>query len=152
MPRPYSRADPAGHHLFLVGFRLGLVSGSLVAATFQSRVTSRLAELGVGTALDRLGHLALLDLYDALAEGDDGKGRSKGRHGLGLGEVDVLAVTGLGVLGALAGEDDQSGLVGLEAGDIGGQGLFAEVLATVVDGDTDGGGHEAGDTGFLQTC
>lgn len=54
------------------------------------------------------------------------------------------------MLGALAGEDDQALLVGLETGDVGGEGLLAEVLAAEIDGDTDGGGHETGDAGLLQ--
>ncbi|GAW17536.1 hypothetical protein ANO14919_069940 [Xylariales sp. No.14919] len=152
----YSRAVlPSGvspivsSRLFLVGLGLGLVLGPLLPHTRQSRVASRLAESDVGTALDGCGDVALLDLGDTLADRDDRQRSADIRDGLGAAEVDVLAVAGLGVLGTLAGEDDQALLVGLKTGDIGGEGLLAEVLATEVDSDTDGGGHEAGNAGLL---
>lgn len=54
-----------------------------------------------------------------------------GQSGLDVG--DDLGLAELLRLGTLAGEDDQAGLVGLETGDIGGKGLFAQVLAAGVD-------------------
>jgi hypothetical protein len=135
--------------LFLVGLGLGLVLGPLFPYTLESSVTSSLAEEVVGASLDGSGHVALLDLGDTLADGDDGQCGADAGYGLGLAEVDILAVTSFGVLGALAGEDDQAFLVGLETGDVGGEGLLAEVLAAEIDGDTDSGSHKAGDTSLL---
>lgn len=53
------------------------------------------------------------------------------------------------VLAAAAGEEDQAGLVGIETGDISGQGFRGGIDTAVVNGDTDGQGELAGDTGFL---
>lgn len=104
------------------------------------------AELAEGTALDRCGHVALLDLGDTGGLGD----------GEGVGdEGDLLKLAGVGLglalLGvvALAGEDDQALLVGLEALDVGGEGLLTDVLATGVDGNADGGGKALGDASLL---
>lgn len=99
--------------LFLVGLGLGLVLGPLFPYTHQSRVASRLAEGDKGATLDGCGHVALLDLGDAGADGDDGQRGADTGDGLDLAEVDVLAVASLGVLGTLAGEDNQALLVGL---------------------------------------
>jgi hypothetical protein len=54
------------------------------------------------------------------------------------------------VLARFAGEEDQAGLVGLEAGDVEGEGFFGGVAAARVDGDADCGGEVAGDASFLQ--
>lgn len=78
----------------------------------------------------------------------DGEGSAEGRNGLDLAQVGVLAVTSLG-LASLLGEDNQPFRVGLETGDVGGERLLAKVLAAVVDGDTDGGSIESGDTSSL---
>lgn len=64
-----------------------------------------------------------------------------------LGDVG-LGVTLLGGVG-LAGEEDEALLVGLEAGDVGGKALLAQVLSAEVDRDTDGGSQRLGDTGLL---
>ena len=71
------------------------------------------------------------------------RGDGEGGAEVGNGSAEILG------LSALAGEDDQALLVGLETGDIGGEGLLAEVLTAVVDGDTDGGGVETRDAGLL---
>lgn len=75
-------------------------------------------------------------------------------HGGGdeVGLLDLAGVhLGLALLGVvgLAGEDDEALLVGLEAGNVGGERLLGKVLAAVVDGNTDGGGVVARDTGLL---
>ena len=49
----------------------------------------------------------------------------------------------------LAREEYETLLVLLQAGDVGLERLLAQVLATGVDGDTDGGRQLAGDAGFL---
>ena len=67
----------------------------------------------------------------------------------GVGALVLGGVLGLDLVG-LAGEDDQASLVGLEALDIGGEALLGEVLATGIDGDTDGGSVKLGDTGSLK--
>lgn len=69
---------------------------------------------------------------------------------LDLGDVG-LGVTLLGGVGS-AGEEDQSLLVGLEAGNVGSKGLLAEVLSTEIDSDADGGSESLGDTGLLRGC
>ena len=93
------------------------------------------------------GHVALLDLLDSNVGGGDGENRGDKRGLLDLGDVG-LGVTLLGGVGS-AGEDDQSLLVSLEAGDVGGQGLLAEVLSAEIDGNADGGSESLGDTGLL---
>lgn len=81
---------------------------------------------------------------------DDGEGG--GGVGDGAGDGLELVVGGVALLGlvALLGEEDQALLVGLEALDVGGQGLLGDVLAAGVDGDTDGGGVLAGDASGLE--
>jgi hypothetical protein len=138
----------SSRRLFLVGLGLSLLPGALLPLALLSLVASLEAQLGVGTTLDRLGHVALLDLVHALADGNNGERGGQGGDDLGLADIDVLAVTTLG-LASLAGEDDELLLVGLEAGDIGGQRLLAQVLAAGVDGNTDGGSVELGDTSSL---
>lgn len=59
--------------LFLVGLSLGLILGSLLPYALVSRVASDLAKLRVGTTLDLLGHITLLDLGNSLGEGNDGQ-------------------------------------------------------------------------------
>ena len=81
----------------------------------------------------RVSHLA--DHILALAE-----------HGL-----DRLGVRVVGfLLAGLAREDDEAGLVGLEAGHVGGEGFSRQVAAARVDRDADCGGVFAGDAGFLE--
>jgi hypothetical protein len=65
--------------------------------------------------------------------------------------LDLLGA-GLALLGGLgvAGEEDEALLVGLQALNVGLEGLLAEVLATGVDRDTDGARKLAGDVGLLQ--
>jgi len=63
---------------------------------------------------------------------------------LGLGRVTLAR------LGVLAGEEDQLRLVGLEAIDVGLERLGATVLAAVINGNADGLGKSARDTGLLE--
>lgn len=65
--------------------------------------------------------------------------------------LDLLGA-GLALLGCLevAGEEDEALLVGLQALNVDLEGLLAEVLATGVDGDTDGARKLAGDVGLLE--
>merc|ERR1712226_1376030 len=60
-----------------------------------------------------------------------------------------LGVTLLGGVG-LARQQDQSLFVDLETGHVDGQALLGEILATVVDGDTDGAGQRSGDASLLE--
>lgn len=136
----------SSRRLFLVGLSLGCVLGTLLPLAKQSLVASCQAQLGVGTTLNSLGGFALLDLVDTLLDVDDGQGGGEERDG--LLDTDVLAVTSLG-LTSLAGEDDEALLVGLEAGDVGGERLLADVLAAGVDGNTDSGSEQLGDTSGL---
>ena len=110
---------------------------------------ANLSELHVGTTLDLLGHVALLDLGNGSRVRNDRESGSGRSHN--VLDVGLLGVTGLGLAG-LAGEDNETLLVGLEAGDVGSEGLLAEVLATVIDGDTDSGSVQLGDTSGLHAC
>lgn len=67
-----------------------------------------------------------------------------------LGSCELLlgGVTLL-VLSSLAGEEDESGLVGLETIDVDLEGLDRQVLTARVDGDTDGWGKLAWDSSLL---
>lgn len=67
---------------------------------------------------------------------------------LGAGNLFLGSITLLG-LSDLAGEEDEAGTVFLEAGNVGGEGFGGEVLAAVINGDTDRGRELAGDTSFL---
>ena len=129
----------AAHVLLLSRLSLGLLLGPLLPDTAQSRVAPGLPQGSVGTTLDRGGKVALLNLGNGVGQRVDGEGGAE----FGNGGAEILG------LSALAGEDDQALLVGLKTGDIGGEGLLAEVLTAVVDGDTDGGGVETRDAGLL---
>jgi len=63
-----------------------------------------------------------------------------------------LGLSGIALLGLVLAEREQEqfGLVGLEAVDVGVQRLSASVLATVVDGDADGQGLLAGNAGSFE--
>lgn len=106
-----------------------------------------MAEGDVGAALDGGGHFTLLDLLEGDVGGGDGEDGGNVGGLVDLGEVG-LGVTLLGGVG-LAGKQDQALLVGLEAGDVDGQGLLGQVLATEVDGDTDRGSQGTGNTSLL---
>lgn len=133
--------------LLLLGL-LGGSLGALLADTDKTGLGARVAELAVSLLLGGVvGELALLD-DDLVVDGKSG-----------VAELDVLALLGgldllgrgvtlLGGLG-LAGEEDEALAVGLEALDVGLQGLLGEVLATGVDGDSDRGCKLAGDTSSL---
>ena len=108
----------------------------------------------------RLGESVTLDLGDGvlLIGVDDGE-RSVDASGdtltlavseSSLDSVDVLSGgVELLELTALAGEEDQAGLVVLETGNVGDQGLLGVVGAAVVNGDTDGRSELLGDAGLL---
>lgn len=68
-----------------------------------------------------------------------------------LGSIDLIlgcvaVLWGLGV----AGEEDEALLVGLQALDVGGEGLLGQVGAARVDGDSDGRRKLAWDTSLLR--
>lgn len=107
-----------------------------------------------------LGEIGTLDLGDGVllsgvgdGEGGVDVGNDTLTLALGKGGLDSLDVLSGGVelleLTALAGEEDQAGLVVLETGNVGDQGLLGVVGAAVVNGDTDGGSELLGDTGLL---
>ena len=67
-----------------------------------------------------------------------------------LGRFGILGGSLAGLRGlALAREEDEAALVGLQALDVGLEGLLGKVLAARVDGDTDGGRELAGNAGLL---
>ena len=134
--------------LFLGSLGLGLVPGPLLPGTLVALVRPRVPELPVGTALDGLGHVALGDLGDGLRDGDG----ELGGEVLGGGDAGELRGLGLALLDGVgaAGEHDEAALVLLQAGDVEGERLLAEVLATVVDGNADGARVQLGDTGGLE--
>ena len=118
--------------------------------------------MSVGSLLT-LGQAVTLDLGDGLlrSEVGDGEGRADVRGvalGLALGGKSSLGsvdLVGGGVelleLAALAGEEDEAGLVVLETVDVGSERLLGVVDTAVVNGDTDGTGELNGDTSFLNT-
>ena len=134
--------------LALLGLGSSLVLGALLADTNELGVGASLAESAESTALDVGGELGLVDLLEA---GDDGGLDAESRGDALDGLAGLLVLGGIGLLGlvGLAGEDDEAGLVGLQALDIGGKGLLGEVGAAGVNRDTDGGSKELGDTSSL---
>lgn len=118
-----------------------------------------ITKAAVGSLL-ALGQRVTLDLGDRILEGGVGNGEGGTNAGgdaltLAVGEsgldgIDLLSGrVELLELAALAGEEDQTGLVLLEAGNIGDQGLLRVVGAAVVDRDTDGGSELLGDASLL---
>jgi hypothetical protein len=137
------------HLLLLLGLLVGLGLGALLADTDKAGLGASVAELAVGVLGGGvLGDLLLGD-NSLVVDGESG-----------VGEENVVAVAdsldllgaGLALLGGLgvAGEEDKALLVGLQALNVGLEGLLGEVLATGVDGDTDGARKLAGDVGLLQ--
>lgn len=147
-------------HLFLGGgLLLSLGLGALLALATVTGLGAGVTQTAVGSLLTG-GHRVTLDLGDGLGESGvvDGEGSADaGGDALTLA-VSESGLDGLDVLGggvqlleltALAGEEDQAGLVVLEAGDVLDQGLLGVVGAAVVDRDTDGGGELLGDASLL---
>lgn len=147
-------------HLFLGGgLLLSLGLGPLLALTTVTGLSAGLTQATVGSLLTG-GHRVTLDLRNGISESGvvDGEGSADaGGDALTLAVsesgLDSLDVLGGGVelleLAALAGEEDQAGLVVLEAGDVLDQGLLGVVGAAVVDRDTDSGGELLRDASLL---
>jgi len=142
--------NPSENPLFLGVLGLGLVPHALLPDTHQAGVRPRLPEGLVGTALDVLGQVALGDLAEAGGHGGHAEGGADVLCGLGR----LLVLGGIGLLGlvGLAGENDEAGLVLLQALDVGGEALLREVLAAGIDRDTDGASIVLGDAGSLFPC
>lgn len=140
---------------------LSLRLGTLLARTDETSITASETQLAVGS-LVALGHVVALDVGDGLlgegvADGHSGGEVSGVAGGLavsGEGSLGLVDLVGGGVelleLAALAGEEDETGLVVLQAGDVGDQRLLGVVVAAVVDGNADGGSQLLGDAGLLQ--
>jgi hypothetical protein len=118
-----------------------------------SLVGTSTAQRGVCVLL-ALRQATLLDLRDGVFNTDtslDGDGGANRSDDLVL--FDKLEVFGAGVellvLAGLEREQDEAGLVRLQALDVGLQGLLGGGLAAVVDGDADGGCQFAGNTSSL---
>lgn len=141
-------------HLFLGSLLLlSLDAGTLLTLAAVAGLGAGLTETAVSSLL-ALGKGVALDLGDGGLNGgvDDGEGSADalGDTLTGLGGVDLLGGrVELLELTALAGEEDQAGLVVLQTGDVVNQGLLGVVGAAVVDRDTDGGSELLGDTGLL---
>ena len=124
-------------------------------AGFGASVTESAVDRDLG--LGKVGTLDLGDgvLLSGVGDGEGGVDVGNDALTLALGKsgLDSLDVLSGGVklleLTALAGEEDQAGLVVLETGNVGNQGLLGVVGAAVVNGDTDGGSELLGDTGLL---
>lgn len=128
----------------------------------QTSLAASVTEVSVGSLLT-LGQAVTLDLGDGLlrSEVGDGEGRADVRGvalGLALGGKSSLGsvdLVGGGVelleLAALAGEEDEAGLVVLETVNVGSERLLGVVDTAVVNGDTDGTGELNRDTSFLNT-
>ncbi len=136
--------------LLLLGGSLGGLGSALAADAGVSLGSPCLAHSSVGRgALLGLGHLAgRLDGGGSLVDGRDGHGGGEGDLGGGSEGSGIRALALLWRLCVL-GEDDEAGKVGEDALLVEGQGLFASVLAAVVDGDADGAGIDGGDAGSL---
>lgn len=124
--------------LFLLGILgISLLLRSLLPHTRISSVGPRLSQLPVRVLRARR-QITALDLRKTHLDADarfDGKCSGDGRHVLGgRGSLDVFGggVEFL-VLTGLAGEEDEAGLVGFEAGDVGGQGFLRVVGSSGVD-------------------
>lgn len=142
------------------GGLLSLSLGPLFPNADQTSVATSQPQASVSGLL-ALGHVVALDVRDGVLDSDvlDGEGSvdvggvalglALGGEG-GLGGVDLL---GAGVefleLAALTGEEDEAGLVLLQAGNILDERLLGVVDAAVVNRDTDGGRELLGDTSFL---
>lgn len=133
--------------LFLSALSLSLILSTLLTGTLVPGVASGNTQGTVGTTLNSLGHLVLLDLPNSQVGGFDGQDGGDVRGLVDLGDVG-LGVTLLGSVG-LAGQEDQALLVGSEAGNVDSEALLADVLATVVDGDADGASQRSGNTSLL---
>jgi len=134
--------------LFLGALGLGLLPRTLLPDTNQAGVRPRLPEGLVGATLDARRQLALGDLGETGSNGLlDAKEAADVLCGLG----GLLVLGGIGLLGlvGLAGEDDEAGLVGLQALNVGSEALLREVLAAAIDGNTDGAGIVLGNTSGL---
>lgn len=145
----------SNNHLFLgVGGLLVLVLLALLAGTLVALLRASLAERSVSVLGGLvIRNLALLDLVDV----GDGEGRLVV---LDLAVVRVVAdllggvdlvlgrIASLGLL-AVAREDNETLLVGLQAGDVGLERLLGDVLAAGVDSDADGGRKLARDASLL---
>ena len=143
--------------LFLCGRSLLLLGlGTLLALAKVASVGTGIAKLAEGVlGLRVVGDLALLD-GDLVVDGEGLVAE------LDLAVVGVLAdlACGLDLLGwgiavlwrlDLAREEDETLLVGLQALDVGLEGLLGQVLAAWVDGDTDGWRKLAGNASLLYT-
>lgn len=150
-------------HLFLGSSSLlSLGLGPLLADTHETSVAAGQPQATIGRLL-ALGHLTALHVGNSLLGGGvlDGEGGAKvvgvtlGRAVLGEGGFGGVDLVSGGVelleLAALAGEEDQTVLVVVEAGNVGNQRFLGVVVPAVVDGDADGGGELLGDAGFLFT-
>lgn len=139
---------------------LSLDPSTLLLATLVAGLAAGVTQLAVGGLL-ALGEVGALDLSDGrtlveVVDGEDGTDAGGVALGLALGgESSLGSVDLLGgrvellELTALAGEEDQAGLVVLETGDIGDERLLGVVDTAVVNGDTDGTGELLGDGSFL---
>jgi hypothetical protein len=131
--------------LFLLGGLLvSLVLSTLLALTDETGLGADVTELPVRVLGGLVvGNLALLELDDVL----DGQGR-EGRLDNVLARLGGLDVLGRSItllrLAVAAREEDELALVLLEALHVGLEALLGKVLATGVDGDTDGTGELAG--------
>ena len=148
-----ARNKPVNFRCLFLLLSLGLsgLTSTLLTSTSVALVRTSDTQLAESTALDGSGHVRLANLLDGLVNGDDGEGSGGLGDGVLSNGLDVLlgGVTLLGLV-ALLGEEDQAAGVGLEALDVGGEGLLRDVLAAGIDGDTDGGGILAGNTSGLQ--
>jgi hypothetical protein len=144
-------------HLLLLRF-LSLLLGllPLLPNTYISCITPRPSQLRIRVLIS-LRHLTLLHLRHTKLDAStclnrhspiDTKTTDDVLFVLGGFDIGFLGVEGL-VLAGFAGEENQAGFVGLEAGDVQGEGFFGGGAAAGVDGDADCGRELAGDAGFL---
>jgi len=129
--------------LFLVRFGLCLCLGSHLTTASKARVAPSDAQLTVCTVLNWRRHVALGNLSDSSGRGGNSKGGRQIVDGRNLLELR------LSLLG-LVGDDDEASKVGLQALNVTGKALLAEVLAATIDRDTDSSGVLGSDAGSLE--
>ena len=122
-----------------------------LGASVTQAAVDRLLRLGEGVTLDLGDGVLLIGVDDGERSVDaSGDTLTLAVSESSLDSVDVLSGgVELLELTALAGEEDQAGLVVLETGNVGDQGLLGVVGAAVVNGDTDGRSELLGDAGLL---
>jgi len=150
---PFSKHEPSPYQPLLLG-RRGLLSLSLrtlLANTDESSLAPGVSKLPVGLLFAWVVRNLALGDDGLVLDGDTLVGVLDLSFVTTLPDLLDLLSTSVALLGrlGLAWEKDQASLVCLETLDVGGEGLFGEVLSAGIDRDTDGGRQLAWDASGL---